>query len=136
MKNSEVKLVVLLLSFFCYLSTNLLFAQPSRLSFNKYINNEGDTLNYRLLKPDAGTLRKFPLIIFLHGSGERGNDNEAQLMWGVMNFATDQTMIMHPAFVIAPQCPENAEWSNDSLDKKTDELHLLPNPSKPMELVI
>jgi len=39
-----------------------------------------------------------------------GKDNEAQLKWGVMNFATDQTMKSHPAFVIAPQCPETS-WS-------------------------
>jgi predicted peptidase len=47
---------------------------------------------------------KYPLVIFLHGSGERGNDNEAQLKWGVLNFATDENMA-HPAIVIAPQCP-------------------------------
>ncbi len=58
-----------------------------------------------MLFPDADTLRKYPLVIFLHGSGERGNDNEAQLKWGVQNFATDKNMVEHPALVIAPQCP-------------------------------
>ena len=78
-----------------------------RFSKNQYISN-GDTLNYRLLFPDADTLRKYPLVIFLHGSGERGNDNEAQLKWGVQNFATDKKMRLHPAIVIAPQCPEQS----------------------------
>jgi predicted peptidase len=50
------------------------------------------------LFPDADTLRRFPLVIFLHGSGERGNDNEAQLKWGAMNFASDENMIRYPAF--------------------------------------
>src|SRR4051812_39703551 len=78
----------------------------TRFSYERFIN-KGDTLNYRQLIPDYDTLRKYPLVIFLHGSGERGSDNEAQLKWGVSNFATDQNMIMHPAIVIAPQCPVN-----------------------------
>lgn len=68
-------------------------AQSSRFSYNKYGNAKGDTLQYRMLFPDYDTFRKYPLVIFLHGSGERGNDNEAQLKWGVMNFATDQMMV-------------------------------------------
>ena len=107
-------------------------AQSSRFSVNKYISNKGDTLNYRLLYPDADTLRKYPLIIFLHGSGERGNDNEAQLKWGVTNFASDQNMTLHPALVVAPQCPEKAGWSNFA----RGEMKLQPAPTRPMELVI
>ena len=30
--------------------------------------------------------KKYPLILFLHGSGERGNDNEKQLMHGAIFF--------------------------------------------------
>src|SRR5579872_1027796 len=89
-------------------------AQSSRFSVNTYTNGKGDTLKYRLLFPDADTLRKYPLVIFLHGSGERGSDNEAQLKWGVMNFASDKNMIEHPALVVAPQCPEKMGWSNFS----------------------
>src|SRR4029078_6502278 len=82
---------------------DIAFAQSSssRFSSNIYVNSKGDSLRYRLLFPDSDTLRKYPLVIFLHGSDERGNDNEAQLKWGVMNFATDQMMSMHPAIVIA-----------------------------------
>lgn len=106
-------------------------AQASRFSYNKYIS-KGDTLNYRMLFPDANNNRKYPLVIFLHGSGERGSDNEAQLKWGVQNFATDQNMLLHPALVIAPQCPEKMTWSNIS----RNDMKLQPQPSKPMELLI
>lgn len=134
MKSSKPKPCVLFL-LICYLIIpNSSIAQSSRFSVNQYINN-GDTLRYRQLYPDYDTMRKYPLVIFLHGSGERGNDNEAQLKWGVMNFATDQNMIMHPAIVIAPQCPEHMQWSNFSRGKGT-ELSLQPTPSKPMELLI
>src|SRR5215831_14137408 len=107
-------------------------AQPPRFSIQQYVNDKGDTLRYRMLYPDADTLRKYPLVIFLHGSGERGNDNEAQLKWGVMNFATDQNMMLHPALVIAPQCPEKSGWSNFS----RSDMKLQPTASKPMELLI
>src|SRR5271170_2878026 len=108
------------------------FSQSSRFSINKYVNGKGDTLNYRLLFPDSDTLRRYPLVIFLHGSGERGHDNEAQLKWGVMNFATDQNMVIHPALVIAPQCPEKMGWSNFS----RGDMKLQSTPSKPMQLLI
>lgn len=131
-----LKSITFFLLFFLCVSTNFTFSQSSRFSLNKYANDKGDTLNYRQLYPDSDTLRKYPLVIFLHGSGERGNDNEAQLKWGVMNFASDQAMILHPAFVIAPQCPEKMGWSNFSREKNSLEMHLQPEPSKPMELLI
>ena len=128
--------ITLFLVFYLCVNTPVLFSQSSRFSVNRYINDKGDTLNYRQLYPDSDTLRKYPLVIFLHGSGERGNDNEAQLKWGVMNFATDQNMMLHPALVVAPQCPEKASWSNFSRDKNNLETRLLPTASKPMELLM
>jgi predicted peptidase len=124
-----------ILSILCFAYVSVV-AQPSRFSVEHYINGNGDTLNYRMLYPDADTLRKYPLVIFLHGSGERGNDNDAQLKWGVMNFATDQMMVMHPAIVIAPQCPEKVSWSNFSRENNNTVMTLQPQPTKPMQLVI
>ncbi len=110
-------------------------AQPSRFSREKYIE-KGDTLSYRMLFPDANRQRKYPLLIFLHGSGERGSDNDAQLKWGVANFATDQNMIAHPAIVIAPQCPERQTWSSFTPDKNRKGMTLNAEPSTPMRLLI
>lgn len=98
-------LPTLLIAILC--STSIIAkAQPSRFSAEHFVSDKGDSLNYRLLFPDADPGRKYPLVIFLHGAGERGNDNDAQLKWGVMNFATDEMMSMYPAFVIAPQLPQ------------------------------
>ena len=118
---------------FCLMifSSSLLNAQIERFSKNQYISNS-DTLNYRMLFPDADSLRKYPLVIFLHGSGERGSDNEAQLKWGVQNFATDKNMVEHPALVIAPQCPSGQSWSNFT----RPDMRLQSTPSKPMQLLI
>lgn len=117
------------------LLTGHISAQPSRFSRELFINDKGDSLRYRMLSPDYNTSRKFPLVIFLHGSGERGNDNEAQLKWGVMNFAGDHTMANYPAYVVAPQCPENQEWANYKEDTVTWNLQILPEPSRPMALL-
>src|SRR6266516_6522055 len=127
---SPVKSIAVFSTILVCVNTDFAFSQSlSRFSFNKYID-KGDTLNYRQLIPDSDPLRKYPLVIFLHGSGERGNDNEAQLKWGVNNFATDQNMMLHPALVIAPQCPEKMSWSNFN---RTD-MKLQSTPTKPMEL--
>ncbi|MGH2648223.1 MAG: prolyl oligopeptidase family serine peptidase [Ginsengibacter sp.] len=132
----RIQLVTVVLCLFCIGNVNTGFSQSLIFSFQSYTNGKGDTLNYWQLYPDSDTLRKYPLVIFLHGSGERGNDNEAQLKWGVMNFATDQNMIKYKAIVIAPQCPEKMSWANFSNKKDSREKLLLPVPSKPMELLI
>jgi pimeloyl-ACP methyl ester carboxylesterase len=68
---------------------------------------------------DADKTKKFPLIIFLHGSGERGNGNVDLLK--VTGFP--QYLEAHPEFpavVVSPQCPYNHDWRpqmvNDLLD--------------------
>lgn len=132
-----MKQVLYLIAIILYLGSQTAISQTSsKFSVNKYINDKGDTLLYRQLFPDADTLRKFPLVIFLHGSGERGNDNEAQLKWGVMNFASDENMIRYPAFVIAPQCPLNTSWANLNRDRSSTQISLQPAPTKPMQLLM
>ena len=132
-----MKLLTFLMTIILSVSLQNAFSQSSsKFSINSYINDKRDTLLYRQLFPDADTLRRFPLVIFLHGSGERGNDNEAQLKWGAMNFASDENMIRYPAFVIAPQCPPNVSWSNFTRDRNSTQMSLLPTPTKPMQLLI
>lgn len=110
-------------------------AQPSRYIKLKYTNPSKDTLLYRLLEPDYNPSRKYPLIVFLHGSGERGNDNDAQLKWGAMQFATDEMMMKYPCFVLAPQCPNNLAWPNITDYGNLEKMRLNPVPSLPMKLV-
>ena len=45
--------------------------------------NNGESLPYRFLLPENyNSKNKYPLLIFLHGAGERGADNELQLFHG------------------------------------------------------
>ncbi len=126
---------LLFLLFFCFGLKNT-FAQPSLFSFNQFMDKSGDTLNYRLLYPDYNPGRSLPLVVFLHGSGERGNDNDAQLKWGVREFAREQMMMQYPAFIIAPQCPDDMRWSNNEEDTVNMILTLKPEPSQPMKMTI
>jgi len=123
-----------LIALFC-IATVTAFCQPSLFSRQTYKNAGGDSLLYRFLFPDNDTTLRYPLVVFLHGSGERGNDNDAQLKWGVMNFASDQNLKLHPAFVIAPQCPSNQSWANISRGPN-NQIVLQNTPSKSMQLVM
>ena len=75
--------------------------------------SKGLTLPYRLFKvknPTAGT--KYPLILFLHGAGERGDNNTSQLMAnaGPTVWAPDAPQAEYPAYVIAPQYQAGQKW--------------------------
>jgi predicted peptidase len=52
------------------------------------------------------------LVFFLHGAGERGNDNEKQLVHGAKLFLQEEVRTKYPAIVVFPQCAENSFWSN------------------------
>jgi predicted peptidase len=83
-------------------------------SFEKkeYVQNEG-TLKYRILYPlNYKPKKKYPLIVFMHGGGERGSDNEAQLKHGGVIFLRDSIRKKYPAIVIFPQCPKDSFWTS------------------------
>ena len=71
-----------------------------------------DTLKYRMLLPkNFKAKKKYPIVLFLHGSGERGNDNEKQLVHGGKLFSDPSNMDKFPAIVIFPQCPAGSSWA-------------------------
>ncbi|QDU30003.1 Prolyl oligopeptidase family protein [Anatilimnocola aggregata] len=82
-----------------------------RFEARTYAGAGGEKLNYRLLKPkDYDPNKKYPLVLFMHGAGERGDDNKRQLVHGMNDFASDEVMAKYPAFVVAPQCPNGKKW--------------------------
>ncbi|MHC1706906.1 MAG: dienelactone hydrolase family protein [Bacteroidales bacterium] len=80
--------------------------------FEKHTYVHGrDTLPYRLMRPlNILEGQHYPLLILLHGSGERGRDNEKQLIHGAGYFA--DSISRYPCFMLVPQCPENKRWVN------------------------
>ena len=78
----------------------------------EFVFAEGKTLPYRILYPvNYDKTKKYPLLLFLHGAGERGRDNEKQLTWGSKLFITEENRKNFPAIVVIPQCPEESFWA-------------------------
>jgi predicted peptidase len=73
------------------------------------------TLPYRLFVPEGyDAAKRYPLIMTLHGAGERGTDNVSHIMAHpqAVAWARDTTQAKHPCFVVAPQCPPDLQWVN------------------------
>lgn len=75
----------------------------------KKFHSDGWSMPYRILYPKAKK-RVYPLLVFMHGAGERGNDNERQLIHG-KKWLEDNNL-NYPAVVVLPQCPTNDYWSS------------------------
>ena len=74
--------------------------------------HQGESLPYRLLLPENYDIKKkYPLLVFLHGAGERGSDNALQLTHGSDQFLTDAFRKEHPAIIVFPQCPKESYWA-------------------------
>lgn len=108
-----MKKLILLLSVLLF-SLEFVVAQDE-YERSVFVSSSGDSLNYRLLEPEvmqAG--EKYPLVLFLHGAGERGNDNEKQLTHGGQMFLNPVNREKYPAFVLFPQCPESGYWAYEN----------------------
>jgi len=69
----------------------------TRFSKEVYESSTGEKLNYRKLVPNESSKEKLvPLVLFLHGKGERGDDNQTQLKHGLKLFAADEGMNLQP----------------------------------------
>ena len=74
----------------------------------------GLTVPFRLMSPaGAEEGERYPLVLFLHGAGERGDDNATQLKYLPEWMAAGDRREAMPCFLLAPQCPEGQKWSDD-----------------------
>lgn len=131
-KNSVI--IALILCLTCGMK---LFAQhQEHYSIEQFISGK-DTLKYRMLLPsNFDTAKTYPVVLFLHGAGERGDDNQKQLAHGSELFY--RTRDSFPAIVLFPQCRQDDYWASVSVDRSTKPLVLKfpPNsaPTKSMAL--
>ena len=95
------------------IATSAVHAQDFSLYQKKWLVQGGDTLPYRIMLPkDYDSSQQYPVIFFLHGAGERGNDNEQQLVHGAKLFLKDDVREAYNAIVVFPQCARESYWSN------------------------
>ncbi|MBN2727947.1 MAG: prolyl oligopeptidase family serine peptidase [Bacteroidales bacterium] len=92
------------------------------LSKESYSDSLG-TLPYRLYIP-AQILpdQKPAFVLFLHGAGERGTDNELQLTHGVKEFMAEDIRGEYNFILLAPQCPESARWTEVDWTKASSKM--------------
>jgi len=86
---------------------------PKQFSFHQTRNAQVDYLLFLPKGYDTQAGKKWPLILFLHGAGERGSD-----VWKVAVHGPPKYVASHPEFpfiVVSPQCPEGQTWSSDVL---------------------
>jgi predicted peptidase len=119
-------------------------AQDKNLYQRHWLVQKGDTLPYRILFPlDYNPSKSYPMVLFLHGRGESGIDNEKQLTHGYKMFLVDSIRNNYPAIIVFPQCSTTDYWSNVQMifensktDKKT--FYFIPDgtPSLHMQMTI
>ena len=109
-------------------------AEPESHAFK----SDGKVLTYRLLRP-AGTEagKKYPLVVILHGAGERGTDNTKQLVWfwneKKPSVMTRPEVAKEKAFVIVPQCPDGKQFVEVPWAKGS---YKSPEVSEPLKLAL
>nr|WP_319398185.1 dienelactone hydrolase family protein [uncultured Carboxylicivirga sp.] len=101
-------LTLFLTAFFIYFNVQ---AQDN-YEFKSFVKGT-DTLQYRILYPEnMKPGQKYPMILFMHGAGERGSDNQKQLTHGGELFLQEKIRKKYPAIVVFPQCPDGIMWTN------------------------
>nr|WP_136252838.1 dienelactone hydrolase family protein [Ningiella ruwaisensis] len=80
--------------------------------------NTKASLPYRILYPaNFDASKKYPVVLFLHGAGERGSDNVAQLTHGAELFLSESFRQSYPAIVVFPQAAEDDYWVNVEVER-------------------
>ena len=92
------------------------FSQPQIVAmFTPHSHTyNGTTLPYRLFVPqNYDTTQVYPLVLALHGAGERGNDNLIHISSSRLatSWADPLNQVNYPCFVVAPQCPVEKLWN-------------------------
>lgn len=82
----------------------------SAMSADTFTAKDGLALPYRVWQAPVADGQRLPLVLFLHGSGGRGDDNRKQLRDG-LPLLLSAVMDRHPCILVAPQCPGDIKWT-------------------------
>lgn len=108
----------------------------SKLEKRVYDDGFGHSLPYRIYVPRQVPPEGAALVLFLHGAGERGNDNQRQLAHPeVLRLVRHDVQAAKPFLLVAPQCPPDHQWVEVPWNEAKP--HQMPEqPSLPMRLVL
>ncbi|MGD0831294.1 MAG: alpha/beta hydrolase-fold protein [Terracidiphilus sp.] len=120
-------------------------AKPSSSPFqetgflNRTVEVHGVSYRFQIYLPEnfnRDERKKWPVILFLHGRGERGGEGMWQTQIGLPQAVRDHPE-RWPFVIVMPQCPLPAFWTDPemltmalaALDQEIDEFHLDPDRS-------
>lgn len=121
---------------------------PEEGSFlaDTFTDSRGYTLPCRMVLPPARPAHaevrvhdvdreRMPLVLLLHGAGESGNDNSAQLRNGVAELlGSGPAAARFPCYYVVPQCPTKHRWVE--VDWGAERHVLPPEPSLPLSATV
>ena len=104
--------------------------QTSAFTERMLTNARGEKMRYLLHVPASYDRReKYPLILWLHGGGSRGDDLKLLLTYGDQHgigyLARRDVQSSFPSFIVAPQCPRNKLWADPDADQPSHEMKLV-----------
>ena len=108
-------IIFLIISTDIFAQTKIPLNNETTEMFEKHIFDASNKIKmpFRLLKPlNYDSTKTYPLVLFYHGAGERGTDNEISIK-NISPFALNQqNRIKYPCFVLVPQCDKAQKWVN------------------------
>jgi len=116
MKNILLLTAIALFPFSLVMKTNAQPATRVTAATCEWKFQRSGELKYLLYLPpgyDAAADKKWPLLLFLHGSGERGSDVQRVAVHGPLKLVEQGTNF--PFIIVAPQCPSGQIWENEPL---------------------
>jgi predicted peptidase len=132
-----LKLILTGAAFCLFITSGDLFAGDLAERFKARIfkSQKYTSLPYRLQVPNNyHKTNRYPLILFLHGSDERGDDNIKQLYIGLNIFADEKRMDRYQCFIAAPQCPADMKWVDIDWKAEKHAMHVDPTPALAMAI--
>lgn len=106
----KMKFILKITAFLAFCFVSQANAQEIKAEFKKEVKVEKN-ISYVFDYPQNAK-GNVPLIVFLHGSGERGNNLE---MVKAHSPFTYKNLMQEPVAILAPQCPENMWWDTQAV---------------------
>ena len=130
-KNMKISLLSKFALFFYFSIAGTAFINAQTFEYDTHTNASiaSYSMPYRLFIPAGyNPNNSYPLVLFLHGAGERGTDNNAQITanQGATLWAGSANQASHPCFVLAPQCPPNFQWVNTNWSNGSYSINNVP----------
>jgi len=122
----------MLLSMACISADEIANPAAEVMTKEMFVSSDNTTLPYRLYVPeDYNAEKEYSFLLFLHGAGNCGNDNESQVSvhTGLLNrIITGETVTYNGEaidasrefIIVAPQCPNGSQWVDTSWSVKPD----------------